>query len=374
MHKQIRPEHMNAPDNPTICILGCGGFIGSHLLGRLLSDSSCRVCGIDLTSAKIAGYLSHDRFEFVELNVHDTVAVREYVSRADIVISLVALCNPSLYTTIPLDVIDINFTRPLELVRMCAEMGKWLIHFSTSEVYGRTVSSFMPEESRGTVDESRYVLNEDTSPLVMGPIKAQRWCYASAKQLLERVMFAYAFEKDLEYTIVRPFNFIGPRMDFIPGVDGEGTPRVLACFMEALLKHKPIQLVDGGKNRRCFTYVDDAVDAVMAILNHAEAAKGRIFNVGNPENETTIAGLAETMIALYRELCPECEEVEVEQVSGRAFYGPGYEDSDRRVPDITKARERLGWEPCTALEPALRATMSHYIREYREACAYGKAG
>lgn len=358
----------------TICILGCGGFIGSHLLGRILDDPSWRVCGIDLTSAKIERYLSHERFDFVELNVHDTEAVREHVSRADIVISLVALCNPSLYTTIPLDVIDINFTRPLELVRMCAEMDKWLIHFSTSEVYGRTVSSFLPPESRDEADESRYVLNEDSSPLVLGPVRAQRWCYASAKQLLERVMFAYGFERGLRYTLVRPFNFIGPRMDFIPGVDGEGTPRVLACFMEALLKHKPLRLVDGGRNRRCFTSIEDAVDAMIAILGRPETASGQIFNIGNPANEITIAGLAETMIELYGELCPESGEIDLEQVSGRAFYGPGYEDSDRRVPDISKARRLLGWEPRVALRPALRATMSHYIREYRDACAYGKAG
>jgi UDP-apiose/xylose synthase len=358
----------------SICILGCGGFIGSHLLGRVLKETPYRVCGIDLTSAKIAEYLSHERFDFVELNVHDTEAVRGYVRDSDIVISLVALCNPALYTTIPLDVIEINFMRPLELVRMCAEMGKWLIHFSTSEIYGRTVSSFLPQQSRERAGEAAYVLDEDSSPLILGPIRAQRWCYASAKQLLERVMYAYRFERALRYTVVRPFNFIGPRMDFIPGVDGEGTPRVLACFMEALLKGMPLRLVDGGENRRCFTAIDDAVDAMMAILARPGAAVGEAFNIGNPANEISIAGLAALMVELFGELCPGGDEPAIERVSAEAFYGPGYEDSDRRVPDIAKARRLLGWEPRTALRPALRATMSHYIRDYRDACARRKAG
>jgi UDP-apiose/xylose synthase len=175
------------------------------------------------------------------------------------------------------------------------------------------------------------VFSEDTTPLVLGPVRAQRWCYASAKQLLERTLYAYGFEHGLRYTIVRPFNFIGPRMDFVPGVDGEGIPRVLACFMGALMKHEPLKLVDGGRSMRVFTHIDDAVDGVMAILDRPGQAQGQIFNLGNPQNEISIADLAETMIGLYRELRPESAEEEfgIETVSGDEFYGEGYEDCDR---------------------------------------------
>ncbi|MBD3393011.1 MAG: NAD-dependent epimerase/dehydratase family protein, partial [Chitinivibrionales bacterium] len=218
---------------------------------------------------------------------------------------------------------------------------------------------------------ARFVLSEDTSPMILGPVGAQRWSYAAAKQLLERVIYAYGFEQGLEYTIVRPFNFIGPRMDYIPGIDGSGLPRVLACFMEALMSRKPLKLVDGGRARRCFTYIDDAVDALVRMLERPDAAKGRIFNVGHPGNEVTIAGLAEKMLSIYRELCPRAAHdiPEVERVSGEAFYGAGYEDSDRRMPDITKARLLLGWEPQTDLDTALRFTMAQYIREYGADCA-----
>jgi UDP-apiose/xylose synthase len=360
----------NSP--PTLLLLGCGGFIGSHLLDRILSATSWHVIGVDIQSSKIASFLSHQRFTYVNLNVYDSDAVREQVAKCDVVISLVALCNPSLYNTIPLQVIDINFLRPYELASMCTEMGKWLIHFSTCEVYGKTIASF---ESEDTGDPSKTVLTEDSSPMILGPISAQRWSYACAKQLLERAIYALGFEKGLDYTIVRPFNFIGPRMDFIPGVDGEGVPRVLACFMDALLFHKPLQLVDGGVNRRAFTHIDDAVDAMMRMIDRPEAAKKQIFNIGNPANELSIAELARKMIAIYKEIRPELShcEFEIKSVSGREFYGEGYEDSDRRVPDITKARMLLGWEPGIGLDEGLRTTIASYVEQYSEAAKCKKA-
>lgn len=349
--------------NTTILILGCGGFIGSHILPRLLDETGHRVVGIDVNASKIEEFLAHPRFTFEQLDVHDTAAVRKHVEKSDVVMSLVALCNPALYNTIPLSVIDINFTRPMELVQMCAEMNKWLIHFSTSEIYGKTISGV----AGGTYDNpDRYVLKEDESPLILGPITAQRWSYASAKQLLERLIYAYGYEQDLAWTVIRPFNFIGPRMDFIPGVDGTGTPRVLACFMEALLEAKPLKLVDGGANRRNFTFVEDAVDAVMGVLNNPSEARGQAFNIGDPRNEVSVAELARMMIDIYRELRPEARDWELRtvSVSAQEFYGTGYDDSDRRVPDITKAQQLLKWAPQTPLRDALKTTIAYYIEHY----------
>lgn len=361
-------------DKPhTICMLGCGGFIGSHLLSRVLDEGSFKVIGADINSSKISSLLDHPNLTYANLSVYDTESVRQLVEKSDIVISLVALCNPALYNTIPLDVIEINFMRPLEVVRMCASMSKWLIHFSTSEVYGKTIAAYTPDIS---YDDEAVMLNEDTTPLIMGPIPAQRWSYAAAKQLLERTIYAYGFERGLEYTTIRPFNFIGPRMDFIPGVDGEGVPRVLACFMEALMKRRPLQLVDGGKNHRAFTYIDDAVDAIMAILANREKTVRQVFNIGNPDNGVTIAELADIMISIYKELNPELAEtgIEKETISGRDFYGDGYEDSDRRVPDIAKAKRLLGWHPRTSLVDGLRRTIAYYMEEYQTLCAQTKTG
>jgi UDP-apiose/xylose synthase len=145
--------------------------------------------------------------------------------------------------------------------------------------------------------------------------------------------------------------------------------------MEALLRGKPLQLVDGGGSRRCFTYIDDAVDAVMAILGKPAKAKGEIFNIGHPGNEVSMSELAHAMVRLYRTLRPEFAdtEFEIESVDAEAFYGAGYEDSDRRMPDISKAEDLLGWRPTTSLETALRQTMQSYIEEYGADCARREA-
>jgi UDP-apiose/xylose synthase len=350
----------------SLSILGCGGFIGSHLLERLLEGGNFRITGIDISSSKISHLLSHRDFTFVGLDVHEQEKLRPHIEKCDTVISLVALCNPSLYNKIPIEVIDINFTRQLELVRMCSELGKWLIHFSTCEVYGRTAGSLVPGNAVAGRTRQLFEMNEDSTPMIMGPIAAQRWTYACAKQLAERLIYAYSAEKGLRYTIVRPFNFIGPRMDYIPGVDGQGVPRVLACFMEALLKNKPLYLVDGGRSKRTFTYIDDAVDALIRMLDRPERAQNQIFNIGHPSNETSIAELASRMAALYRELAPKMvhPRLEIKTISSKDFYGEGYEDSDRRVPDISKARLLLQWEPHTDLDTALRSTMAWYLEHY----------
>jgi len=352
----------SVPDkNDSITIIGCGGFIGSHLIDRLLAATSRRITGIDLASDKITRHLGNERLTFKKIDMHDIASVRPYVEQGGTVMLLAALCNPALYNTRTIDVIDVNCIGTIPLVKMAAEAGARLVYFSTSEVYGRTAASLA---GRGD-DVEQCLLREDQSPFILGPVQAQRWSYACAKQLIERYIFACGRERGLNYTIVRPFNFIGPRMDFIPGIDGEGTPRVLACFLSALMRGEPLKLVDGGRNRRCFTYINDAIDACVKLLERPEAAKNQVFNIGNPANETTIAGLARLMIRLWRRQVPGAGQAAVEEVSAARFYGPGYEDSDRRIPDISKARKALGWEPETGLETALEVTIKAYIDQYR---------
>jgi UDP-apiose/xylose synthase len=352
---------MNSDRKDAITVIGCGGFIGSHLLDRLLSRGDCRVIGIDLAGEKIAHHRESDRFSFIRCDIHDREMVERCIAQSATVVLLAALCNPSQYNTRTLDVIDVNCVDTIPVVRTCAEKGVRLVYFSTCEVYGRTVASLTGRDE----DRSDYLLREDESPFILGPVSAVRWSYACAKQLIERVIEAYSREQGLDYTIVRPFNFIGPRMDFLPGIDGEGIPRVLACFLSALMHGTPLQLVDGGKNRRCFTAIGDAIDACDMILDQPHAARNRIFNIGNPANETTIADLAAHMIRLWHRLAPlDTREARLETVTGSAFYGPGYEDSDRRVPDIGKAQRLLGWQPKIGLEEALASAMQAYIDRY----------
>jgi UDP-apiose/xylose synthase len=139
--------------------------------------------------------------------------------------------------------------------------------------------------------------------------------------------------------------------------------------MEALLFKKPLKLVDGGKNRRCFTYIDDALDAIMAIIQRPEKADGQIFNVGNPGNECTIAELARRMACIYKEITNEDGrgKFDIVDVSSEQFYGIGYDDSDRRVPDISKAKKLLDWSPRIGLDEALARTIRAYLLEYGDA-------
>jgi len=356
-----------AMGNLRLVILGCGGFIGSHLLDRLLVDRRIHVDGWDPCTDKIRNHLECPSFQHRTSSMGDRETIEDLadaVGRADAVINLAAICNPAEYNTNPISVIRANFLDSTGLVELCAELDTWLIHFSTSEVYGRTLSSYVPGDDYSTPE--LYELDEDRTPLVMGPVASQRWSYASAKQLLERWIYAHHHEHGMRFTIVRPLNFFGPRMDFIPGRDGEGVPRVLACFMTALLDGKPLQLVDGGTARRTIVSIHDAVRAIVAMLERPERAANQIFNIGNRDNEVSMAELARLMRRVYARVTGDSshEQHPIESVSAEQFYGVGYEDCDRRMPRIDKAAERLGWTPEVPLEDALFETVKYYHGKY----------
>ena len=352
---------MSAPGPSTVCVLGAGGFIGSHLVEGLLREGR-RVVGVDQESPKVEHLLGKPGFDFRLFDLRDEARLRRAVEDADAVVNLASLCNPALYSPRGLEVVESNFLRALPVVRACRERGRHLVQFSTCEVYGRTLASYAPEGSAFRADPANWVLSEERTPLVLGPVERTRWSYAAAKQLLERVLVAEGREHGLRWTVVRPFNFLGTRMDYLPGIEGEGTPRVLACFLAALLRGAPLTLVDGGRARRCFTAVEDAVDATIRILDRPEAAGGRVFNVGNPGNEVTIAGLADRMIRAWEAATGERWAHGTRSVPAEEFYGEGYEDSDRRVPDVERARTLPGWEPLRPLDEVLRFVVGETVR------------
>lgn len=354
-------------ENLSIVIIGCGGFIGGHLLDAILGQRDWRVVGWDLRDDKVKDHLCNDKFAFRKLDYSRELNhshLSDDIGGSDLVINLAAICNPSQYNTAPLQVIRSNFIEAYHLIDVCAAHRKWLIHFSTSEVYGRTLSSYVSPGTYSSPDH--YELREDETPLIMGPIAAQRWTYACAKQLLERYIMAHHYENDLGFTIVRPLNFFGPRMDFIPGVDGEGVPRVLACFMEALMKEKPLKLVDGGHARRTILAIEDAIAGILAIIERPQAARGQVFNLGNPDNEVSMAELARRMRKIFADITgrPISSLPEIIEVPSRDFYGPGYEDCDRRMPNIGKAAQLLNWAPRINLDDALHRTIAYYWKHY----------
>jgi UDP-apiose/xylose synthase len=342
-----------------IAVLGAGGFIGSHLVPRLASRLGATVDAVDVTFDKLAAGLPG--VTRVRASITDPGLLDQIVGRADVVISLTALCNPALYNTRPLDVIDASYTDLVPLVRLCAQRGRWLVHLSTCEVYGRRALTANGRPARR--------MDEERSALCLGPIQRERWTYAAAKQLLERVIWAYGQHQGLPFTIVRPFNVIGPRMDFIPGVDGEGIPRVLAAFMHALLAGQDLVLVDGGRQRRSFLCVDEFVDAILRILERPKTCQGQVLNLGNDRNDISIRELARALLAAFRAQRPEAPLPRLRRQSAAEFYGPGYDDSSARIPSMTKARRLLDWRPRITLEEMLPPIVADYLARYQSCFA-----
>jgi UDP-apiose/xylose synthase len=350
----MRRDPLRSPA-PRVAILGAGGFLGSHLVPALLARTTWSIDAVDVTFAKLAR-TPGDRVRRIEARIDRRGLLDELTAGCDVIVSLTAICNPSVYNTDPLAVIDASYTDLVPVVKACAAHGRWLVHFSTCEVYGRRA---LDAEGRPT-DRMR----EDETAMFLGPVERERWSYACAKQLLERLIFAHGAHHGLPFTIVRPFNVIGPRMDYLPGVDGEGVPRVLANFMSALLRNQPLPLVDGGEQRRSFVSVDDFIEGVVRILERPSACQGQILNLGNPANDASIRTLADLMRAAYARCLPGAPVPGVRDVTAAELYGEGYDDSAARLPDTEKARRLLGWDPTTTLEEMLPAIVADYVDRY----------
>ena len=335
-----------------VLILGINGFIGNSLSEKILSETDWELYGMDIREDKLEKCHGQRCFHFVEGDISINKEWVEYhIKKCDVVLPLVAIATPATYVKEPLKVFELDFEQNLQIVRLCAKYGKRLIFPSTSEVYG-----MCPEKE----------FDEDTSPLVTGPIRMQRWIYSASKQLLDRVIWAYGFQKGLKFTCFRPFNWIGPKLDDLTlEPEKEGSSRVVTQFISSLFRGDTIKLVDGGMQKRCFTYVDDGIACLMKIIeNKDDVCDGQIFNIGNPKNEATVKELAHKLKELFVSH-PATKQYkkfsEIVEVSSGEFYGKGYQDIDFRVPSIRKAREIIGWEPRVNLDTALKKTIEYYL-------------
>src|SRR3954462_4873632 len=339
-----------------ILILGANGFIGSSLTRAILKQKDWEVYGMDIGSHKVEEMQGNPRFKFVEGDITINKEYIEYhVKKCDAVIPLVAIANPIQSVKDPLRVFELDFEANLAVVRQCAKYKKRIIFPSTSEVYG-----MCPDRE----------LDESASTLVYGPIERQRWIYACSKQLLDRVIYAYGVRDGLDYTLFRPFNWIGPKLDdvFEPK---EGSSRLFTQFISNVIFRKPLQLVDGGKQSRSFTFIDDGIDALLRIIeNKRGSASRQIFNIGNPNNNVSVADLAKLIIAAfadypeYREHAARAKTVVVP--SGK-YFGKYYQDIQRRVPSIVNAKKQLGWAPKVDLKRAIKLTLDYHLahKDYR---------
>jgi len=332
-----------------VLILGVNGFIGHHLSKRILATTDWEVYGMDMQSDRIEDLAGEKRFRFFEGDITINKEWIEYhVRKCDTVLPLVAIATPATYVKDPLRVFELDFEANLPIVRACVHHRKRLVFPSTSEVYGMSGDrEFDPERS----------------PLVYGPIHKQRWIYACSKQLMDRVIWAYGDKVDLDFTLFRPFNWIGAGLDSL-NTAKEGSSRVVTQFLGHIARGEPIQLVDGGRQKRAFTYIDDGIDALMKIIaNPGGVASGKIYNIGNPRNNFSVRSLAEMMVKLaleYPEYRSTARKVRIKRTTADRYYGRGYQDVQNRVPGIANTRRELRWKPRVGMRQALRLIFDAY--------------
>jgi len=347
---------VSRPRPTRVLILGVGGFIGNALVERLLADGGYEIYGMDLQSDNIKRFIGQPGFHFVEGDISINREWIEYhVRKCDVILPLVAIATPKEYVRNPLRVFNLDFEENLRIVRYCSRYNKRLLFPSTSEVYG-----MCPDEE----------FDENKSNLVTGPIKMQRWIYSCSKQLLDRVIWAYGAKEGLRFTLFRPFNWLGPRLDSLDSAR-IGSSRAITQLILNLVTGTPIQLVDGGEQKRCFTDVRDGIDCLSRIIENKDGrADGEIFNIGNPRNEASIRELAEILTAQFEEhplrplFPPPAGMIEVE--SGRYYGKGGYQDVIFRKPSIRNAEKKLNWKTDISLEEAIRTTLDFFLKEAAE--------
>ncbi|MFO7916556.1 MAG: GDP-mannose 4,6-dehydratase [Anaerolineae bacterium] len=311
---------------------GCG-FIGSHLAEALLARGD-RVTVVDDLSTGRFENIEHlvDRpgFQFAIDTITNETVMDRLVSECDIIYHLAAAVGVELIVEDPIHVIETNIQGCDTVLRIGARYRKKVMLASTSEIYGKG---------------DRVPFGEEDDR-VLGPTTRSRWSYACSKAMDEFLALAYARERALPVVIMRFFNTVGPRQT---GRYGMVIPR----FVQQALNGEPITVYGDGQQSRCFAYVGDVVEAMVALAQEPSAV-GEVFNIGSTE-EVTIEELAKRIVGLTD------SSSEIVYVPYDEAYEEGFEDMRRRVPDIHKIRDYIGWEPSVDLEGILRRVIDHYI-------------
>ena len=338
-----------------VLILGVNGFIGNHLTERLLASGKFEVFGMDISAHAIERLLHHENFHFLEGDISIHGEWLEYhIKKCDVILPLVAIATPIEYTRNPLGVFELDFEENLNIIKLCVKYNKRVVFPSTSEVYG------MCEEP---------YFDEDNSNLVLGPINKQRWIYSASKQLMDRVIWAYGDKQGLKFTLFRPFNWVGPRLDSLDSAR-IGSSRAITQLILNLVEGTPIKLIDGGQQKRCFTDISEGIEALYRIIdNQGERCNGRIINIGNPDNEASIAELANILLQKF-EAHPLRDEFPpfagFREIESTAYYGPGYQDVQHRRPSIRNAGRYIDWKPVIPIAQSVAETLDFFLKSALE--------
>jgi UDP-glucose 4-epimerase len=303
---------------------GCG-FIGSHLAEALLARGDAVTVVDDLSTGRfenVQHLVGRPGFAFVIETIANETVMDRLVSECDIIYHLAAAVGVELVVHDPVHVLEANIKGTEVILRVGARYRKKVILASTSEVYGKSTRVPFSEEDDGT----------------LGPTTRSRWAYACSKAMDEFMALAYHKQLALPVVILRFFNTVGPRQS---GRYGMVIPR----FVRQAIDNDPVTIYGDGTQSRCFTYVGDVVRAVIALADHPDAL-GQVYNIGSTE-EVTIEELARRTVALAG------SQSELVHIPYQQAYEAGFEDMQRRVPDIHKVQSLVGWQPTVDLDGIL---------------------
>jgi UDP-glucose 4-epimerase len=309
-----------------VLITGGAGFIGSHLADYLLARGDDVILLDNLSTGRhknIEHLLGRPDVEFELGSILNADLVDDVMARSDMVFHLAAAVGVELIVEKPLESLRTNIAGSEIVFEKAHKYGRPILVTSTSEIYGKNTSDSLHEED----------------DRILGSPTKSRWSYSEAKAIDEILAYTYWKEKGLPTVIVRLFNTVGPRQT---GSYGMVIPR----FVEQAIRNEPLTVFGDGSQTRCFCYVGDVVEALVALIEHPEA-HGRVFNVGGRE-EISMVALAERVIELLG------SRSKLRYVPYDEAYEEGFEDMQRRVPDTTRARNLVGFEPRVGLEEIIR--------------------
>jgi UDP-glucose 4-epimerase len=313
-------------------ITGGAGFIGSHLTERLLKEGHT-VAVIDNLSTgslkNIEGFRNNSDFDFVEDDIRNAELMESLTGQCDVVFHLAAAVGVNLIANDPVHTIETNIGGTEVVLEAANKFGKKILIASSSEVYGKN-------------EKVPFCEDDD---IVLGSTRMSRWSYACSKAIDEFLGLAFYQQYGLGVIIGRFFNTIGPRQT---GQYGMVVPR----FVQRALKNEPLMIYGTGRQRRCFCYVSDLIDAVIGLMN-CEKAVGKVYNIGSGE-EIAIESLADKIIKMTN------SKSKKEFVSYEEAYGRPIEDMMRRVPNTKRIKEMTGWNPQMSLDGALRAIIENF--------------
>jgi UDP-glucose 4-epimerase len=311
-----------------VLVTGGAGFIGSHLVERLLADGKSVAVVDDLSTGSLdnlRAVRAHPRLRVIESRISTCPDLAELVAGAESIYHLAAAVGVEMVVRSPIHVIETNLHETEVLLEMAAGQGVPVLLTSTSEVYGKS-----QKEAFGEEDD-----------LLIGPPHQARWSYACSKLMDEFLALAYAKERALPVIIVRLFNTVGPRQTGRYGM-------VLPRFIGAAMSGQPLKVYGDGQQTRCFGYVRDTVEALVRLQNCA-AARGQVFNVGGTE-EISIRNLAAKVIGILG------SKSEVEFIPYNQAYEPGFDDMRRRKPVVDKLAGAIDFRPGTPLQTIIELT------------------